>query len=260
VADQFREVEAAFAALRDKFSRGRISQREFIDSLKQLRIKDDEGRFWMIGAQSGNWYFFNGDDWVKAKPPSFSERKAICIYCGFENELEAETCARCGSQKTPGGEAACPECGAKLDDPAAPCPECRPEAARASSPGTALSGWAAGQPPGLELVIRSFHPATCFWFFGIFGVFAGMLFGLLVGVTNLLPGLAASLPAFFVEIQGKLLGGIVFTVLGGVFGFAIGGPAGFIAAAVSNGVLSLVGGIGVRAVKTIGPRQGKGRP
>ena len=59
MADQFREVEAAFGRLKEKFGGGRISQQEFIDSLKQLRIKDDEGRFWMIGAQSGNWYFFN---------------------------------------------------------------------------------------------------------------------------------------------------------------------------------------------------------
>ena len=55
MGDQFRETEEAFALLREKFNDRRISQREFVDSLKQLRIKDEEGRFWVIGAQSGKW-------------------------------------------------------------------------------------------------------------------------------------------------------------------------------------------------------------
>ena len=70
MADQFREVEETFKVLREKFNDRKISQREFIDTLKQLRIKDAEGRFWMIGAQTGKWYYFEGSDWVQAEPPS----------------------------------------------------------------------------------------------------------------------------------------------------------------------------------------------
>ncbi len=249
--DRFQEVEAAFGRLKESFAEGRISQQEFIDSLKALRIKDSEGRFWMIGAQSGKWYRFDGRDWLQAEPPSLSERKAICIYCGYENDLEAETCARCGSQKAEAEEKdLCPRCGAELAGPAASCPECGPDAPktgpRRDSPVDEAARPAAETP---DLVIREFRPASFFWFFGILGLFAGMAFGLIVGVTSLLPGLAAGLPGFFSDIQGKLLGGIVFTVLGGILGFGISGPAGLLAAAVSNGVLSLVGGVRIRAVR-----------
>jgi hypothetical protein len=261
MADQFREVEAAFGRLKEKFGGGRISQQEFIDSLKQLRIKDDEGRFWMIGAQSGNWYFFNGEDWVQARPPSFSERKAICIYCGYENDLESEACVRCGSRKAEDGAGlACPKCGATLEDPTAPCPECGPYAARGEAAGGGAAGASSLPPEGTSLVVRSLHPASLFWFSGILGLFAGMLLGLIVGVTSLFPGIVAALPGFFLDIQGKLLGGVLFTVVGGLFGFVLCGAAGFVAAAAANGVLSLMGGVRIVAAKTPSSRENKDRP
>jgi len=225
MGDQFREAEDTFALLREKFNDRRISQREFVDSLKQLRIKDEEGRFWVIGAQSGKWYAFEGGEWVEAKPPSQMERKAICIACGFENDLEAEFCVRCGSQ----GEDEASE---------------KPAASDAEGP----AGPEAAAPPqaGGEVVIRSFHPVSFFWFFAVLGMFAGLLLGLLAGVTNLFTGFVAGLPGFFVDHQGDLLGGLVFSILGGISGFGIGGAAGAAAAIVSNGLLSLVGGVRVR--------------
>jgi hypothetical protein len=261
MADQFREVEATFNSLKEKFWEGKISQREFIDSLKALRIKDDEGRFWMIGAQSGKWYFFEGNDWVQAKPPSFGDRKAICIYCGYENELESETCARCGSQKTlPGEERVCPNCGTRLETPGSRCPSCELDAGK----GVAATGAAdfAGGPAagGTHLLVRAVHPASLFWFSGVLGLFAGVLLGLLVGVTSLFPGIVSGLPRSFVDIQGKLLGGIVFTVLGGLLGFVAGGAAGFVVAAAANGILSLVGGVRINAVRISGPREDEEQP
>ena len=225
MVDQFRETEDAFALLREKFNDRRISQREFVDSLKQLRIKDDEGRFWVIGAQSGKWYAFEGGEWVEAKPPSQIERKAICIACGFENDLVADFCARCGSR----GE----------DDP----PE---KPAASGTAGPAAPEEAARTPAGGEVIIRSFHPVSFFWFFAVLGMFAGILLGLLAGVTNLFTGFVAGLPGFFVDHQGDLLGGLVFSILGGIAGFGIGGAAGAAAAVVSNGILSLVGGVRIR--------------
>lgn len=232
MGDRFREIEETFALLRRKFHERTISQREYIDTLKQLRVKDEEGRFWMIGAQSGNWYCFDGGGWTQGKPPSQLERRAVCISCGFENDLEAEFCARCGSRPDE-------------EEPAGgPSPAAREsETARFRGP--------------RDLVVRSCHVGSFFWFFGAMGLFAGVLAGLVVGVTSLFPGFVAGLPAFFADIQGKLPGGIVFTILGGVAGFAVFGAGGVLTALVSNGVISLVGGIRYQAeeVAETGPEK-----
>jgi len=225
MADQFREAEATFSLLLEKFKGKKISQQEFSDSLKQLRIKDDEGRFWVIGAQSGKWYAFENGEWIEAKPPSQMERKAICISCGFENDIEAESCARCGNHHDDAG----PETAAEADPPASAGAV---EAIPAASAG--------------EIAIRSVDVMSFLWFFGVFGLFAGIVFGLLAGVTGLFSGFVSRLPSFFVDHQGDLLGGLASSVVGGILGFAIGAAAGAVTALVSNGILSLVGGIRFR--------------
>lgn len=229
MGDRFREIEGTFALLRRKFNERAISQREYVDGLKQLRIKDEAGRFWMIGAQSGKWYCFDGGGWTQAKPPSQLERRAVCISCGFENDLEAEFCTRCGrrpeeDERSGGRNAA------------------------AAAAFTAAQETTAGLSHGpRDLLVRACHVGSFFWFFGTMGLFAGILAGLILGVTSLFPGVVNALPAFFVDIQGKLPGGIVFTVLGGIIGFAVCGAGGALTALVSNGVISLAGGLRFQA-------------
>jgi hypothetical protein len=225
MADQFREAEATFSRLRERFRDKRISQKEFSDSLKQLRIKDDDGRFWVIGAQSGQWYVHEHGQWIEAKPPSQMERKAICIACGFENDLEAETCARCGNRPDEGAPGS--RTGAEGEGLSAPGEAAAPSASR-------------------EVVVRSLDLRSFFWFFGALGLFSGILVGLLAGATGLFGGFVDRLPAFFVEHRGDLLGGISCSVVGGILGFGGGGAAGLLLAVVSNGILSLVGGLRFR--------------
>ena len=88
----YKEVEVAFESLRRQFREKAISRREYIDRLKKLRLKDSQGRFWMIGAQSGKWYYFDGRDWVPSDPPGDDSRRAECPSCGLENEGDATTC------------------------------------------------------------------------------------------------------------------------------------------------------------------------
>jgi hypothetical protein len=49
-----------------------------------------------------------------------------------------------------------------------------------------------------------------------------------------------------VEHRGDLLGGLACSFIGGVVGFVSGAAAGAATAAVSNGILSLVGGLRFR--------------
>lgn len=229
MADQFREAEANFALLREKFQAQKLTPQEFADSLRQLRIKDDDGRFWVIGAESGKWYAYENGEWLERKPPSQMEKKAICIACGFENDLEAETCARCGRRPD----------DADPDGPAGPETSVLPA-------GAAAAVLAAEAPSGATVTVRAVDPLSFLWFFGVLGLFAGLLVGLLAGVTGLFAGFVDRLPGFFVEHRGDMLGGLACSFLGGLIGFAAGAGGGALAAVVSNGILSLVGGIKFR--------------
>jgi hypothetical protein len=225
MADQFREAEATFAQLREKFQAQKITPQEFSDSLRQLRIKDDEGRFWVIGAESGKWYAYENGEWIERRPPSLAEKKAICIACGFENDLEAEFCVRCGNRH---------------DDPAPDGP------VRPDIPGPGAAAEAVPGPPGAPITVRSVEVLSFLWFFGVLGLFAGILLGLLAGVTGLFAGFVGRLPAFFVEHRGDMLGGLSGSFFGGLIGFILGAAGGALAAVVSNGILSLVGGVRFR--------------
>ena len=92
---KFKDVEDEFARLRQKYFHKQISDQEFKKLLKELRIKDQEGRCWTIGARTGKWYYFDGKNWIESKPPTLSDGKAICIYCGYENDLDTESCVKC---------------------------------------------------------------------------------------------------------------------------------------------------------------------
>lgn len=99
---------------------------------------------------------------------------------------------------------------------------------------------------GGDYVVRSVHPLSYLWFWGGMGIVAGVLSGLLAGATSFVPGIADALPAFFKEMQGNLLGGMIYAGLGGVAGFALFGSAGFLLALLANVVLSFTGGVRMR--------------
>ncbi len=242
--NEFRSVEESFRELKKKFRLGQISQKEFGERLKNLRIRDKEGRFWMIGAQSGKWYYFDGKDWVQSEPPSLKEGKAICIYCGFENDLTSEFCARCGSAPKEEERAVCPECGRELDEPGRACPSCGPKETTATRPPTAdfAAIGAAAKGKG-DYSFRGVHPGSFTLFSGIVGFFLGIIVGAIVGVTDVLPSIGVSVPPFLQELRGKLMGGIIFSGLGAVLGFLFLSALGFLQA---KGEGFVVGGIGDR--------------
>ncbi len=66
---EFKEAEERFYELKGRLDAGAISQEEFKAQLEGLRVQDSQGRWWMIGVQSGKWYFYDGTRWVRAEPP-----------------------------------------------------------------------------------------------------------------------------------------------------------------------------------------------
>jgi hypothetical protein len=239
MAMTFQSVQESFEGLKKRFQAGEISRQGFIDEIKKLRLKDDQGRFWTIGVQTGKWYYFDGKDRLQGEPPSQKE-KMICVFCGFENKLEAEVCARCGGIK---GEepTVCPTCGGPLQKPFQTCPRCKQE------PEPLLSVKSIKlikeEPENGLLIVRGIRPLSALLAGGLLGALLGMILGAFAGATGILSENLAFLPSGLVEQQGKLLGAVFLGLLGAVMGFVFLGAASFLSAVILNFVLSITGGL-----------------
>ena len=242
---QFRDVETSFHVLRRKFREREISRREFIDQLKKLRIRDDRGHFWMIGAQTGKWYFFDGKEWVQAAPLVSEEVKKIkCFSCGLENKAGEEYCERCG-ETLKEKEAACPKCGAKLESVYQKCPACGPQAEAPAFDEAEMFKARERE----NFVFRRLSPVSLSVFSGGTGLILGIIGGAFAGASGSFSGFAGRLPEFLATLHGTLMGGIIFAALGGLLGFALLAALGYLEALLFNGIASIAGGFKVTVEK-----------
>jgi ribosomal protein L40E len=216
---RIKEIEKAFAKLKLKFRRGKISRQKFLDGLEKLRFKDYEGRVWMIGARSSQWYYFDGKDWIQSNPTSITEKKAICRNCGFANRLDADTCADCGESLRKKGKL--PYRRIPRKDKIMDFEDKRKA----------------------DFIFRSLRPFSFLLFAGAVGLILGIFVGAFIGATNYFSRIVEYLPSLFQENKGNLLGGVIYAGLGGALGFLVFGLLGFCNAIFINVISSLVGGI-----------------
>lgn len=228
--NELKRLKTEFHRLRHLYLEGRISQREFVAELKKLRVRDSEGKFWTIGAQSGEWYYFNGRNWIRAEPPISGET--------WEEEA--------GSPESYLAGLALAE---KFEDQTndfnlmAKSFRITPEAAR-------LEADLASQnlPERSEKwVVVSLPYGSSTLFFGCMGILLGILAGAVAGSTRFFLQTFSFLPLFLQEIMGKLTGGIIFAALGGLVGFVSGCGFGFFISLVFNLTASLTGGLAIKA-------------
>jgi len=286
--ERFKKVESEFVQLRKDYQQEKITEREFKDRLKQLRITDKNGRCWTLGAKTGKWYYHDGTDWMEADPPTLQQSRAICIYCGFENDTKSESCDYCGGNLIK-GEFQCPKCGHELISPTQDCPECAALERAKAAVDRAEEG--EGPPPGKEfteeasafetssqekaaifsqfeeldreplrdgvvpddggpnLLVRHVEPFSLFLFMGILGTIVGIILGVFVGISHFFMGVVRSLPPGIQSMHSSLFGGVVYGLLGGIFGFVVMGILGFVYGLLANLVLSFFGGIKIRIDK-----------
>jgi len=238
--NRFKDIEREFEQLKKKFRLQEISREEFVRGLERLRLKDDEGRFWMIGAKSGKWYYFDGVEWIQSEPPSILEKRAICIHCGFDNDLEAEVCVRCGvslEEDKSGYENANHKTGQASAESSDSSGE-RIRKVRRSKRAFFEKGQA-------NFILRSVNPLSFLFFSAVTGLLLGIIIGAIIGASNFSFGLTKIFPSFFQEVRGNLLGGISYAVLGGALGLLAFSFFGFLTAFFANLISSLVGGIKV---------------
>jgi len=251
----FKDIEREFRLLSQRFKQKEISDQEYKDKLRKLRLEDTDGKCWTIGARSGKWYYFDGRNWKEGTPPSIQEGKAICIYCGYENDLTAMFCAYCGGNLDEENPIhACPRCGAILERPDQECPKCTGKKKTFTSiqdiprkeNGADEFVDEEGAP---NCIFRSVSAVSMCLLLGFLGLFSGLIFGVFAGTTPYFSSLIKLFPFYLQGLQGKLVGGIVFGLLGGVLGFAMLGAAGFLFALIFNGILHFFGGLKIRIDK-----------
>ena len=144
-----------------------------------------------------------------------------------------------------GPDAFCPVCGFRLDDVSGRCLRCssRPPE-RFPETGPLPAGPAEGGET--TVVFRSLSLASFSLYAGVLGLFLGILTGALTGATSAFPGFVSRLPQFFIGIQGKMLGTLIYAGVGAVLGFGAAALAGLTAAVLLNLASYFVGGFRVR--------------
>lgn len=64
------EIEARYRELKAQFDAGMLTEDAFKAQLAELMLQDDQGRWWIIGYETGDWYVYEGEQWVRAVPPA----------------------------------------------------------------------------------------------------------------------------------------------------------------------------------------------
>ena len=66
IEETIRKFEKRYKILTRDFQAGKIDEGRFIAEVDKLQFQDEWGRYWMIGAQSGSWHYYDGQNWQQA--------------------------------------------------------------------------------------------------------------------------------------------------------------------------------------------------
>ncbi len=67
--NRFQRLQDDYLALRRQLDSNRITPEQFDVAIKNLMVRDAQGRHWTLGAKDGKWYMHDGRAWVLANPP-----------------------------------------------------------------------------------------------------------------------------------------------------------------------------------------------
>jgi hypothetical protein len=137
----FDEAERRYYELKGRLDAGRITPQEYQAHLRDLKATDAGGGRWMIGGQTGRWYFFDGKNWVQGEPPRPAPAPG-------SSRAQGDLCARCRQPVKP-GDTFCEACGRTLGAAPTEPPAAPPLASRLPAPGQ--SGSRGARPAWLML-------------------------------------------------------------------------------------------------------------
>ncbi len=66
---KFAAAQQAYLELKGRYARGEMTEAEFEAAMQNLTVQDADGFYWMLGAESGQWYRYDGQQWLQTNPP-----------------------------------------------------------------------------------------------------------------------------------------------------------------------------------------------
>jgi LysM repeat protein len=93
----FQDLQRRYDELREQFDAGKISEEKFNDELEGLQLKDEQGHYWTIGAQSGKWYRYDGRSWVQETPIPMTKHQGR----GIPEHVSAQAAGREATRSVP---------------------------------------------------------------------------------------------------------------------------------------------------------------
>ena len=75
ITGKFAQIKAEATKLRQDMIAGRLTKDQFKAKLRDLMFMDKNGTWWLLGAETLEWYSSRGTDWVRADPPAYTEFK-----------------------------------------------------------------------------------------------------------------------------------------------------------------------------------------
>lgn len=78
------EVNRRLDLFREQYVLGILKAAEFNAMLEEFKFQDAQGQTWSPGASTGQWYFWQDDQWHQAQPPTtlrFVERSVWFESC-----------------------------------------------------------------------------------------------------------------------------------------------------------------------------------
>ncbi len=67
--ESFLVAQRVYATLRKSYESGLLNAEDYRTELAKLIVEDNTGAYWMLGAASGKWYWYDGVNWVECSPP-----------------------------------------------------------------------------------------------------------------------------------------------------------------------------------------------
>lgn len=65
----FQQAQTEYRKLKADYDAGKLSEEALRDQVAKLLVEDDQGRWWSIGYETGQWYVHDGVNWVEGVPP-----------------------------------------------------------------------------------------------------------------------------------------------------------------------------------------------